>query len=107
MASVNIGDGALVINGIRGVASVTRNGGKVTRSTEGTKVLEVVAQRHADQHPARADSIFRAWSSWRRTSSSGRNNGLKVVALRIHLLDGSLAVIDLGTAVVGIKRARR
>ncbi len=33
--------------------------------------------------------------------------GMKVVALRIHLLDGSLAVIDLGTAVVGIKRARR
>ena len=31
--------------------------------------------------------------------------GLKVVALRITLLDGSLAVIDLGSVSLGIKSA--
>ncbi len=42
VAKVDIGDGALVINGIKGVATVTRVGGKLTRSSEGTVVLEVL-----------------------------------------------------------------
>ena len=34
-------------------------------------------------------------------------SGIEVVALRVTLLDGSGAVIDLGEAKLGIKRAER
>lgn len=106
VASVNIGQGRLIINGIRGVASVTRKGGKLTRSSEGTKVLEVIADGSPSDIPIEQLDIP-GLVELEENIVTRTKNGLEVVALRIHLLDGSLAVIDLGTAVVGIKRARR
>ncbi len=106
VATVDIGNGALVINGIVGVATVTREGGKVTRSSAGTKVLEVVLNGSPTSIPIEQIDLD-GLVELEENVIKQTNNGLEVVALRIHLLDGSLAVIDLGTAVVGIKRARR
>jgi hypothetical protein len=105
VATVNIGDGTLVINGIVGVASVTRNGKEVTRSTAGTKVLEVVLNGTPTTIPLEQIDLP-GLVELEENVVKQTSNGLEVVALRIHLLDGSLAVIDLGTAIVGIKRAR-
>ncbi len=85
---------------------MTRKGGKLTRSTEGTKVLEVIADGTPTDIPIEQLDIP-GLVELEENIVKRTHNGLKVVALRIHLLDGSLAVIDLGTAVVGIKRARR
>lgn len=106
VATVNIGDGALIINGIRGVASVTRNGGQVTRSTEGTVVLEAILNGSPTNIPLE-DLDLPGLVELEENIVKETANGLEVVALRIHLLDGSLAVIDLGTASAYIKRARR
>ena len=105
VATVNIGNGQLVINGIRGVATVTRNGSKVTRSTAGTKVLEVLVNGTPTSIPLEQLDLP-GLVELEENIVKETSNGLTVVALRIHLLDGSLAVIDLGTASVGIKRAQ-
>jgi hypothetical protein len=104
IAQVDIGGGTLVINGIRGVATVTRDGNKVTRSTEGTKVLEILFNGESVELLGNGLEIPGVAKLQSKVVTQ-TNNGIKVVALRVSLLDGSLAVIDLGTAVVGIKSA--
>ncbi len=106
VATVDIGDGQLIVNGIRAVASVTRVGNKITRSSEGTHVIEIIA--NGESHPL-LDEGFEIPGLAKLEGNIVENTryGMKVVALRITLLDGSLAVIDLGSVNVGIKGAGR
>jgi hypothetical protein len=102
VATVNLGNGQLIVNGIRAVASVTRVGNKLTRSSEGTHVIEVIV--NGESHPLLDQGLeIPGLAKLEGNIVENTRYGLKVVALRITLLDGSLAVIDLGTVNVGIK----
>lgn len=104
VASVDIGDGQVIVNGIRGVASVTRVGSKLTRSSEGTHVVEVIIG--GESHPLLDEGLeIPGLAKLEGNIVEKTRYGLKVTALRITLLDGSLAVIDLGSVNVGIKGA--
>ena len=106
VAQVDIGDGRLVINGIRGVANATRQDNKVSSNSDGTRILEVLADGQPTQIPIE-DLDIPGLVELEENIVERTRNGIKVVALRIHLLDGSLAVIDLGSARVGIKGVGR
>ena len=106
VATVNIGDGQLIVNGVRAVASVTRVGNKITRSSEGTHVVEVIVG--GTSYPLLDEGIeIPGVAKLEGNIIENTRYGMKVVALRITLLDGSLAVIDLGSVSVGIKGAGR
>jgi hypothetical protein len=106
VASVDIGDGRLVVNGIRGVAKVTRKGAKITRSSAGTKVVEVLVDGKSTE--ILGDGLeIPGLAKLQSKIVERTRTGMKVVALRITLLDGSLAVIDLGSVNLGIKSAGR
>lgn len=102
VAQVNLGNGAVIINGIRGVATVTRNGNKISRSSAGTRVVEVILNGSPTE--ILGDGLeIPGLAKLETKIVENTKNGMNVVALRITLLDGSLAVIDLGAVRLGIK----
>jgi hypothetical protein len=104
VAQVDLGGGRLVVNGIRGVAEVTRNGNKINRSSAGTKVVEILVDGESTE--ILGDGLeIPGLAKLESKIIEKTKTGMKVVALRITLLDGSLAVIDLGAVNLGIKGA--
>ncbi|MDQ4052236.1 MAG: hypothetical protein M3237_05980, partial [Actinomycetota bacterium] len=102
VASVDIGGGALVITGIRGVANVTRRDNKVASNSDGTRVVEIL--HNGEPVEILGDGLTIPGLAKLQSKIVERTkNVIRVVALRITLLDGSLAVIDLGSAAAGIK----
>lgn len=102
VAKIDIGSGAVVINGIRAVARVTRVGNKITRSTEGTRIVEVLVDGTPYTLPLE-DLDLPGLVELQENVVEQTPAGLRITALRIKLLDGSAAVIDLGNVSVGIK----
>jgi hypothetical protein len=106
VAKIDIGGGNLVITGIHAVAEVTRVGNKITRSTEGTKILEIMVDGEPYTLPIE-DLDLPGLVELEENVIENTRYGLRITALRIKLLDGSAAVIDLGNVSVGIKGAGR
>lgn len=105
IASINLGGGALVIDGIVGKASVTRRGGKVVRSTKGTTLGSITANGQAQQIPDIGQSLeIPGVASLQPGVVKKTPWGVQVVGLRITLLDGTGATIDLATAKLDIRR---
>ena len=100
----NLGDGALVIDAVVGQANVTRTAdGKVTSDTKGTRSGRSprTASRRSSRTPgARDPGRGQDRAEDRREDAK---SGISVVALRITLLDGTGAVIDLGVAKAHIR----
>ena len=103
-ASIDLGDGALHVDGIVGRVTMTKVGRQVRYSTAGTTVGQVVAngepQTFPDTGVLEIPGVARLEPGV--VIKQGKHDA-KVIGLRITLLDGTGAVINLGTAKVGVR----
>lgn len=106
VASINLGDGALVIDGIVAKARVTRVGGKVTKSSKGTRLGSITVNGERQSLPDTGVLEIPGLASIEPGVVKKTRTGLTVVGLRITLLDGTGGVIDLATAKMRISRPR-
>jgi hypothetical protein len=107
VSAINIGDGALKVSGIVGQARVSRTGPhlrKMTTSTAGTTVGGIIVNGEAQDLPLDQTIEIPGVAKLEPKVVTKIRNGIQVTALRITLLDGSGAVIDLGTAKLSIRR---
>jgi hypothetical protein len=103
-ASIDLGGGALHVEGIVGRVKVTKVGRHVRYSTAGTTIGEVVANGEPQTFPD--TGVLEIPGVARLEPGVVVENGrrdVKVIGLRITLLDGTGAVIDLGNAKVGVR----
>ena len=112
VATVNLGDGALVIEGIIGRANITQTkSGNIYRNINGSKILSLTANGEEMALPSPGDVITipdLATISFFVVEKK-TNRDIKVTAVRIKLLDAAaentgLITINLGVAKVGIKK---
>lgn len=105
VAGVNLGDGALVIDAVVGKATVTRkqNGGLV-RSAAGTRIGSITVNGERQELPLDRTLEIPGVAKLRPKVVQKVPGGLQVIALRITLLDGSGAVLNLGSAKTTIRR---
>ena len=108
VARVDLGDGRLIINGISAVGDVTRTkSGRYTRSSEGTGVLQLLVD--GEPHDVIPDETIEIPGLVKIENSlvTEKRRGISVVAVRLTLLDGSGAVIELGVVDLGIRGSGR
>ncbi|MCW2813321.1 MAG: hypothetical protein JWN84_776 [Nocardioides sp.] len=96
-------DGRLQINGVIGVANVKRERGVLSRNSKGSTVLEIIADGQSYTIPAVGSLEIPGLVKLQSALKFPTKNGLKVVGLRVTVLDGSGAVIDLGVASLAIR----
>jgi len=105
VAEINLGDGQLVVTGIVGKVSATREGGVVKTNIKGTTIGTILIGGEERAFPDTDVIEIPGVLKLERSIVSKTKIGVKVVALRITLLDGSGAVIDLGSAKLAIARS--
>jgi hypothetical protein len=103
VARVSLG-GQLVIDGVVGKVSVSRHNGHLTRSAKGTVLGRVTVAGQAQKFPKTGVLEIPGLAKLERGVVTRSHHGISVIGLRITLLDGSGAVIDLGEASLGIGR---
>ena len=104
IAGLDLGGGQLVVDAVVGKATVIRKaGGGLVRSTAGTKIGSITANGEPQELPLDQTLEIPGVAKLDPKVVSKIPGGLKVVALRITLLDGSGAVIDLGVAKTSIR----
>lgn len=107
-ADVELLDGALEIKVVTGVADVRRTAnGKLKTSAKGTHVGEILVNGDSYTLDALGELEIPGLAKLQGGVKERLTNGLKVVGLRITLLDGSLAVVDLGVAVAKIRPTKK
>ena len=105
IAGLDLGDGQLQIEAVVGKASVTRTaGGKLIRSTEGTRIGAITVNGEPQELPIDQVIEIPGVAKLEPKLVEEVAGGLKVIALRITLLDGSGAVLDLGVAKTTIRK---
>jgi hypothetical protein len=110
VASINLGHGQLRIEGIVGQVNVSRSGKglrTLRRTTTGTTVGKVYVGGQVRELPSTGVLQIPGVAKLQTRVTRPITNGLAVTALRITLLDGSGAVIDLGNAQFAVRRAAR
>ncbi|WP_148612199.1 choice-of-anchor P family protein [Nocardioides rubriscoriae] len=103
VAQVSLLGGRVEVNGILGVANVKRERGVITRNSKGSTVLEIIIDGQSYQIPAIGSLEIPGLVKLQDRIEIRTKNGLKVIGLRITLLDGTGAVLDLGVAQLGIR----
>lgn len=103
VAQVSLLGGRIQVNGILGVANVKRERGKLTRNSDGSTVLEVIIDGQSYSLPALGELEIPGLAKLEDAVEIPTKNGLRVIGLRITLLDGTGAVVDLGVAQIGIR----
>lgn len=104
IASLNLGGGALVIDAVAGQANVTRTAaGKTTSSAKGTTIGTITANGEPQEFPDTGPLEIPGVAKIEPRIIEKTRWGISVVALRITLLDGTGAVIDLGIAQAAIR----
>ena len=105
LATLSLGGGQLVIKGVVGQANVTRTDrGRTTKSSTGTTVGSIVVNGQEQSVPTGDQTIEVPGLAQILPGVVERSrHGISVVALRIKLLDGTLATIDLGVAHASIR----
>jgi hypothetical protein len=98
VASVNLADGALVINGIQGRANVVRTRDGVSFDTDGTRFLSATANGTEYSFPDLDGLTIPGLVRIETGVTQKYRSGIEVIAVRLTLLDGSGAVVDLGHA---------
>jgi len=106
VARVNLGGGQLIITGIVGRASATRSGATLKTNATGTTIGQILAGGQVMTFPDTDVIEIPGLVRLEQNIITKGKLGIKVVALRITLLDGTGAVIDLGSAQIAIKRSR-
>lgn len=104
VAKINVGNGQLVIDGITGKANVTRTGTTLTRNAKGTTIGSIRANGQTYAFPATGVLQIPGIAKLEEAVVRHIKNGISVIALRITLLDGTGAVIDLGIAEAQIRK---
>lgn len=102
IASINLGGGALVVNAITARVHVLRVGHKVTTSMAGTTIGSVKVNGETYAVPELDGLEIPGLVKVQTNVVKKLKSGLDVVALRLTLLDGTGAVIDLGHAKLSI-----
>lgn len=104
LAEVSIGGGQLVITGIVGRANVEREGRDLKANAKGTTIGSIVANGEPQEFPDPGQALEIPGVAKIETRVITRTKyGIKVTSVRITLLDGTGAVLDLGQAELGIK----
>lgn len=94
----------LLIKNIVGRANVVRTAGGLLRNTNGTDMGEVVTNGEPQSFPDSEEVLtIPGIAKLEREIVTRSKNGISVISLRITLLDGSGAVIDLGQANLAIR----
>lgn len=106
IASINLGN-QLVVNAIKARANVTRlAGGRVIRNINGTSIGEIIVNGSPQAIPDPGQAIkIPGVLSLETNVITKTKQGIDVVAVRITLLDGTGAVVDLGHARLAIKKS--
>lgn len=103
VADVSLLGGRVQIKGIIGVANVKRDRGVLTRNSKGSTVLEIIVDGRSYKIPAIGSLKIPGLLELQDAVEIRTKNGLKVIGLRITVLDGTGAVVDLGVAQLGIR----
>lgn len=104
IARINLGKGQLVVDGIVGKATLRHTDAGLVRSTRGTRIGTITANGQRQVFPRTGVLEIPGLARLERRLVTKSASGVKVVALRVTLLDGSGAVIDLGEAQLQIRR---
>jgi len=104
IASVSLGAGQLVIEGIKARATVIRRPGELIRRATGS-FLTITADGEPQTFPDTGVIEIPGVLKIEQNVTTQVRGGLQVIALQITLLDGSGAVIDLGVARTQVKKA--
>lgn len=103
IAHLSLGDGQVVVDGIVGRASVVRTAGGLRRTAAGTQVGTVLVAGQRRSFPPTGVLEVPGVARLERHLVTRTATGLRVVALRVTLLDGSGGVVDLGVARMEIR----
>ena len=104
VARLSLGGGQLVVTGIVGTVHVRRTPHGVERSARGTELGTVTASGQRQTFPPSGVLDIPGVAKLERKVVTRSGNGIRVIALRVTLLDGSGAVIDLGEAALHVAR---
>jgi hypothetical protein len=104
VASIDLGGGQLVIDGIKGVARVKRTDHGVKRNIRGSTIGSITVNGEPQTFPPTDVLEIPGVARLERNVTTRTKIGISVVALRITLADGSGAVIDLGSARLYIRK---
>lgn len=107
IAHVDLGAGALVIDGIKARANVKRVPGKLVRNIKGSEFLTITANGEPQTIPPIGVIEIPGLAKIEQNVVTKVRGGIQVIALQITLLDGTGAVIDLGVARAQVKKAIR
>jgi len=103
---LNLGSGQLVVRDIVGKATVIRTAHGVVRSAKGTQLGTVTANGQSQTFPKTGVLEIPGVAKLERGVVTRSRSGISVIGLRITLLDGSGAVIDLAEAKLHIRPIR-
>ncbi|GEP39692.1 hypothetical protein NPS01_33550 [Nocardioides psychrotolerans] len=103
IAKVNLGDGALVINSIVAQANVTRKGDSLVRNVTAT-IGSIISNGEPRFFPESGVIEIPGLVKIQQRIVRKIKNGISVIALRLTLLDGSGAVVDLGMAELQVRK---
>ncbi|MDX6359105.1 MAG: hypothetical protein QOH37_2159 [Nocardioidaceae bacterium] len=104
IAKIDLGGGQLVVNAIVGKANVTRTSHGWRRTATGTQLGGITANGQVQTFPPTGVLEIPGVAKLERKIVTRSKTGIKVIALRVTLLDGSGAVINLGEAKLNISR---
>src|SRR3954451_19076678 len=104
VARVNLGGGALVVKAIVAKATVIRTAQGLVSTARGTRLGSITASGKTLTFPRTGVLEIPGVAKLESRLVTRRHDGISVVALRITLLDGSGAVVDLGEAQTRIRR---
>lgn len=107
VAELSLGNGQLVVQAVVGRANVTREGRQLKANIKGTTFGSIIANGEPQSFPDSDVIEIPGLVKIERNIVKRSANGISVVSLRLTLLDGSGAVIDLGTAKMYIRRSGR
>lgn len=109
IAEVNLGDGQLVIDAIKARANVTRyKSGRVVKDANGTTIGSITGGGNTYPIPDPGQSLeIPGLVRLEANVITKTKRGIDVVAVRLTLLDGTGAVVDLGHAFLEIKPSGR
>ena len=103
VAGFDLGGGQVKVTGIVGRANVERIGSRLKRNIAGSQVGTVTVNGQTQVFPDTGVLTVPGVAELERNVVTKVPSGIQVVALRVTLLDGSGAVINLGEARLSIK----
>jgi hypothetical protein len=102
---VDIGNGQVTVEAVVGRVNVTRRGGDLKRNIKGTSLGKIVINGEEAEFPDSDVIEVPGLVRLERNIVDKFKNGMMVTALRVTLLDGDGAVVNLGEARMLIRNA--